>query len=203
MVCKEVSKDFWFRPGITCTCYAIVPDLEVEPEELGKDLEKKYRTEEEILENWIYPQATRRMKAVLESYEMSELPKKFLVGQKIVLYPISDFRCLGSYISKLDIILLDSDAFSIGVRGGSGAFLYGHECGHRIMHFRKSALKTALEETKSLLMISDEHMAEEVLCDAFGELLDYEGYYEGDIIGKLNRLKRKGLERIALKLAYS
>lgn len=191
-------KTVFFKPGITVTCHVPVPQtahLYVKNEE---ELEKRA----EFIDGLIHGQVIRAIKSTIEAYKRSDLPEKYLIRQKIEIRPFHwTERAFGHFYPQLDIIEMDTDAFSIGVYGGSGKYLYGHESGHRIMNYKAS--KAAIEQVKALLFISSDYTATELLCDAFGILLDNDGEYDDDTIAQIAAGKREGLKRIALGLAWS
>lgn len=211
MVYKLVNRHFSMPYGVTCTIEVPVPDLDKDPTQapaLGQTYSEKQEKLDEFLTEMFFPQYTRAMKRGIKSYERSELPKKFLYHQQVLITPLSNFSSgfRGFYNFEQDVIGLDSDSFSIGFRYGSGSFLYGHENGHRIMFFRQNQKPNAISEIKNILSISDDKFAEEILCDAFGYLLSEDDCTNDctrfDILADVTHIKREGLSRVALKLAW-
>lgn len=208
MVYKLASKRFFMSHNVTCIVEVPVPDLAKDPnqaEGLGKSCSEKNEKLDEFLTDMLYPQYTRAMKAAIDAFIRSKLPTKFLYRQQVLVSPLPVYEngVRGFYDNQIDLIGLDSDSFSIGFLEGSGEFLYGHENGHRIIFFRSNKKADAISEIKSILSISDDYLAEELLCDAFGYLMNENGKTRFDILPDINRFKREGMALTALKLAWS
>lgn len=208
MVNKLVRRQFTMSYNVKCTVGVPAPDLDADPNQapgLGDSYSEKKENLDKFLTEIIFPQYTRAMRGGIDAFVRSKLPTKFVYQQKVVIAPlfIYDDDLLGFYNHIEDYIGLDSDSFSLGFSEGTGIFLYGHEVGHRIVFFRPRKKQEALSEVKNILMISDDKIAEEILCDAFGYLLNENGVTRFDTLPDITPIKREGLARVALKLAWS
>jgi len=188
------EKEFFFPPGVTVKCHVPVP---------GHSEDEAFNKQVTLAEDLMNAQVVNRILRTIDAYENSGLPEKFLIGQKIIVRPFHwSEQALGSFSYKLDLIELDTNAFSIGVYGSSGEYLYGHENGHRIMYYKKRAIPDAITEVMGMFDISNLFVASEFLCDAFGCVINEQGY-DFDKIMEISQNKRDGLKRIALRLAWS
>lgn len=207
MIYTIASKQFYLSPGVTCTCNIPVPDLELNPHQaagLGKTTDEKAENLEKMLDTMLFPQYVRALTNAIQMYKHSELPDHFLYDQIVIIkqLPVMYDGILGYYHRGNDTIVLDCDSFSIGFKNGSGEFLYGHENGHRILRYKARYKERALKEVKSIVGTSDNYIAEELLCDAFGYLVNPKGKSRLDIFEDISPIKKEGLALAALKLAW-
>lgn len=207
MVYTFASTEFILPPGVTCTCKIPVPDIELCPSQavgLGKCPDEKAENLEHMLNDMLFPQYRRALTNAISMYEKSELPNHFLYDQTVIIEPLPVIYdgVLAYYHRGNDTIVLDCDSFSLGFKLGTGDFLYGHECGHRIFRFRKSGRERALNDVRSIIGITDRKLAEELLCDAFGYLVNPQGKSRLDLFEGISPLKKEGLALAALRLAW-
>lgn len=198
------SRSFALGHNITCTCELPIPDLNANPNQaaaMGKSYSEKNEKLDEFFTEIYFPQYTRELKGVIEQYSVSDLPQKFLYGLSFVVRPLPiQNEIYAFYCFDTDTITINADTLVCGAQTGSGRFICGHEIGHKIVHNMRNSAET-ISEVCSILMISDVFTAREILCDAFGQIVAPNDFSRFNAC--LERNKCEGLERAALKLAWS
>lgn len=198
------TREFYISPGVTCTCEIPVPDLSADPSQasgLGNSISEKSENLDQLLSEILFPQYTSAIKRAIHNYRTSALPEKYLYGHKVHVLPMPRNNP-ALYHWPSDTIVIDPDTLSIGSRDISGKFVYGHEFGHRIIHFSsRETVEQALNAVCSILAISSRKLAEETLCDAFGSLISHDTAERFD--SEIVFIKQEGIKRVALRLAWS
>lgn len=208
MIYTTETRNFYLSPGVNCTIEIPVPDLRADPDQapgLGKSRSEKSENLDQFLSEIFFPQYTRALKKANACYMSADLPEKFLCGANVAVrsLPSRIDGIHGFYNYDDDIIVINADTLVIGCKTASGEFVYGHEIGHRIV-FKKNAADSdaAISDVCSILMISDCKLAQEYLCDAFGELIAFDSR-EPSTFKQKTGTKMEGLMHTALKLAWS
>lgn len=206
MTYKNETRNFYIHPGVNCVCTLPVPDLSADPNQasaMGESVSEKSERIDQFMSEIMFPQYVRALRKAVLAYINSDLPEYFLYGHRVEIcsFPIwSDVRA--GYNSFSDLIIIDADTLNIGYRGTPGQFIYGHELGHRIMHIRGQRLtESAISMASSILSFSDRKVLSEVIADAFGSLVSSSG--SSRFTEDIDPLKQEGLQRAALKLAWS
>lgn len=206
MIYKDETRSFYIHPGVTCVCTLSVPDLSADPDQaqaMGKSVSEKSENIDQFMSEIMFPQYIRALRSAILAYLNSDLPEYFLHGHRVKVCSLPIWSTTpAAYNYATDTVIIDADTLNIGYHGDSGQFVYGHELGHRIMHFRGQEITDrAISVASSILSLSDRKLLLEVMADAFGSLIS---------TGKNSRftqyiepLKQEGLQRAALRLAWS
>lgn len=206
MIYKDETRSFYIHPGIICVCTLSVPDLDAEPNQalaMGESISEKKENIDQFMSEIMFPQYIRALRNATMAYLNSDLPEYFLHGHRVEVYPFpiwSDTPAAYNYSS--DTIIIDADTLNIGSQGNPGQFVYGHEVGHRIMHFRGQEITDrAISLASSILALSDRNFLLEVMADAFGSLIS--AGERSRFTEYIEPVKQEGLQRAALRLAWS
>lgn len=198
------TREFYISPGVTCTCDLPIPDLSADPTQapaLGDSISEKNEKLDQFLSEILFPQYTSAIKMAIRNYRASALPEKYLYGHNVHVMPMPSSNP-ALYYWPSDMIFIDPDALSIGIKDTPGKFIYGHEFGHRIIHFSShETVNLVLNAVCSILTISSQKLAEEILCDAFGSLISHNTSERFD--SEIDPIKQEGIKLAALRLAWS
>lgn len=206
MIYKTEERSFYIHPGVNCICRLSVPDLSADPDQaraMGNSLSEKSESIDQFLSEIFFPQYVRALRTAVLAYLASDLPEYFLRGHRVLVGSIpiwEDSRA--AYDPYDDLVIIDANALNLGAYGSSSQFIYGHELGHRIMHFRGTeSTDKAIAFASSVLSTCDRTFLLEVMADAFGALISpgkNSRFTDG-----LDPIKQEGLQLAALRLAWS
>ncbi len=141
MIYKTEERSFYIHPGVNCICRLSVPDLSADPDQArayaGNSLSEKRRVSINFCRKFS-PQYVRALRTAVLAYTRLRSSRIFPAWSPVFLsvpIPIwEDSRA--AYDPYDDLVIIDANALNLGACGSSGQFIYGHELGHRIMHFR-------------------------------------------------------------------
>lgn len=143
-----------------------------------------------VVDTIIY-QGLNSIKRSISAYEQSDLPNRFLEGQRFILTNKLPYYIYGYFYLPNDDIVLDADSMN-NIRRVEANFLFGHEMGHKIIRYRDTS-KSFAEIAKVLQMGIDgnEYNLKELYADICGLIVsDFNRQQEDD---KVTHLKRKVL----------
>lgn len=134
-------------------------------------------------EEWLYPQYFNAMKSIIEAYEKSKIPLRWIREQKINIAPMYDmWNGEGTYafISSNDAsISIDSDVVCDMIKKvGSGAYVFGTMIGKKILMIKQP--KELLEEIQIIIPTFDRRipmndiLTKDVFSALVGELVSEE-----------------------------
>lgn len=206
MIYKDETRSFYIHPGVTCVCTLSVPDLSADPDQapaMGESVSEKSENIDRFMTEFMFPQYVRALKNATMAYLDSDLPEYFLHGHRVEVRSLPIWADTpAAYDYSTDTIIIGADTLNIGCHGTSGQFVYGHEFGHRIMHFRGQKLTdSAISTASSILALSDRKFLLEIMADAFGSLISVDK--ASRFTEYIEPLKQEGLQRAALRLAWS
>lgn len=133
-------------------------------------------------------QGVEGVKSSIRKYESSELPTRFLEGQRFVVTNKLPFYIYGYFYLPNDDIVLDADSIS-NIRRIEASFLLGHEMGHKIIRYRDTT--SSQKEIARIFQMSvegNEYNLRELYSDIIGLIAsDFNSYSEDP---KVTHLKR-------------
>lgn len=206
MIYKDETRSFYIHPGVTCVCTLSVPDLFADPDQapaMGKSVSEKSENIDQFMTEIMFPQYVRALRNAITAYLSSDLPEYFLHGHRVEVRSLPIWADTpAAYDYSTDTVIIGADTLNIGCYGTPGQFVYGHEFGHRIMHFRgKKITDRAISEASSILALSDRKFLLEILADAFGSLISPDK--PSRFTEYIETVKQEGLRKAALRLAWS
>ena len=158
----------WIRHKIEVTVYVPVPGI-MEKEEAPAMGDSPMERDENIMkfaeEMW-FPQYFRTIKRIIETYEKSPMPLRYIKGQKIDIFPM--VGRVGIFSTTSGRIAVDNDGLLDMRREGSGAQIFGHEIGHKLHTVKVS--NDLLQEIESFFSVN-RMLAKELLAELTGELI--------------------------------
>ncbi len=158
----------WIRHKIEVTVYVPVPGI-MEKEEAPAMGDSPMERDENIMrfaeEMW-FPQYFRAIKRIIETYERSPMPLRYIEGQKIDIFPMVER--VGIFSTTSGLIAVDNDGLLDMRREGSGAQIFGHEIGHKLHTVKVS--NDLLQEIESFFSVN-RMLAKELLAELTGELI--------------------------------
>lgn len=158
----------WIRHKIEVTVYVPVPGI-MEKEEAPAMGDSPMERDENIMkfaeEMW-FPQYFRAIKRIIETYERSPMPLRYIKGQKIDIFPM--VGRVGIFSTTSGRIAVDNDGLLDMRREGSGAQIFGHEIGHKLHTVKVS--NDLLQEIESFFSVN-RMLAKELLAELTGELI--------------------------------
>lgn len=158
----------WIRHKIEVTVYVPVPGI-MEKEEAPAMGDSPMERDENIMrfaeEMW-FPQYFRAIKRIIETYERSPMPLRYIKGQKIDIFPMVER--VGIFSTTSGLIAVDNDGLLDMRREGSGAQIFGHEIGHKLHTVKVS--NYLLQEIESFFSVN-RMLAKELLAELTGELI--------------------------------
>lgn len=154
-------------------------------EEVRDDIDDSF-----LVKTVIY-QSVEGIKSAIHKYEESELPNRFLEGQRFVVTNKLPSHIYGYFYLPNDDIVLDADAVS-NIRRIESSFLFGHEMGHKIIRYRDTS--SSQKEIARIFQMSvegNEQNLKELYSDIIGLIASNFNSSEED--PKVTHLKRKVL----------
>lgn len=151
---------------------------------------------EDIIVQGLY----REAKGVLDGYQQSELPNKFIERQKMIITNNLPDSILGVCDVSNDIYL-DADAMQ-GIRNIKPKSLFAHEVGHKILKYIDNI--KALEDIGDFLGLKREyHLAilAEIFAEACGNIVSDESCY--NVLGEKICVDHYTNEAIKQKTLYN
>lgn len=192
MELKQIRKEIYLPEGID-----VLVDIDI-PLSINVLSEKDDSMMDEMLINQVY----RGIKGALEDYRNSELPDKFLVGQKFIITNKMPLNTHGRFYLIGDDIMVDADSIS-GIRRIDASFLLGHEMGHKYEKYLD--LRDAYEAIANMLGMStrgNEHLLLEIFADECGNIAINNLRDSESQIVSMSEDKRKYLQRKILGSIY-
>lgn len=187
----------WIRHKINVTVFVPVPGI-MEKEEAPAMGDSPMERDENIMkfaeEMW-FPQYFRAIKRIIETYERSPMPLRYIKGQKIDIFPMVERVGMFSPISGR--VAVDNDGLLDMTREGSGAQIFGHEIGHKIHTVKESNdLLPKMENYFSLNRI----LAMELFAELTGEIIANDN--SAIKISFIDENTKRFFKRQLLKLAW-
>ncbi len=147
--------------------------------------------DDSFLVNTLIYQSVEGIKSAIRKYEESELPNRFLKGQRFIATNKLHRHIYGYFYLPNDDIVLDADAIS-NIRRIESSFLFGHEMGHKIIRNRDTS--SSQKEIARIFQMSiegNERNLKELYSDIVGLIVSNFNSSEED--PKVTHLKRKVL----------
>lgn len=147
--------------------------------------------DDSLLVNTLIYQSVEGIKSAIRKYEESELPNRFLKGQRFIATNKLHRHIYGYFYLSNDDIVLDADAIS-NIRRIESSFLFGHEMGHKIIRYRDTS--SSQKEIARIFQMSiegNERNFKELYSDIVGLIVSNFNSSEED--PKVTHLKRKVL----------
>ena len=166
---------------------------------MGRCANEKNENIEKIAEEILAPQYFRQVRKSVEVLEKADIPLRLIRKQQVRIEPLgTGFE--GVYDCYGDIIVENADTTITA----KNEYIYAHETGHKILTVKnKIAVEMALQDAYGIVPISNERILKEILCDEFGMMVSGK-YFECHVLDEqLSNLKREGLQRLMLQLAWS
>lgn len=193
MIKKEIQKEIVALDG----SYSIKVDLSIP---LGYHV--VVPIEDDFVDNILINQVTNGLKQAIREYQSSELPERFITGQRYVITNSLPDGILGAYDIPTDEIYFDADMIS-GIMDVKPTFILGHEVGHKITRYRK--MDDALMDIASVLgvgLFGNEKTITEIFCDEFGNIAAGTDYDRGLLRTYIEPERRKYIHKKILYNLY-
>lgn len=197
---KEVAKDYCISHQIQIRCMILIPDVYYDENlasAMGRDVKEKEENLEEFSEEILGPQYLSMVKESIRSYESSNLPMKFIKGQKIRI-EVLPYGVNGVYDKLTDTVIEDSDT-TISNRN---EFTFGRCMGNKILSMRKDA-NNILNQISNIVGISDIYIAEKLFCEEVGNIVAKTDFPTQVLTEELPKEKVLGIRKELLKYAWS
>lgn len=165
---RLICSESWLRNKIHVTVYLPIPGS-MEKSEAPAMGNSPMERDENIMkfaeETW-FPQYYRAAKRIIDVYERSEMPLRYIIGQEIDIFPM--IERVGMYSIVSGKIAVDNDGIIDIRREGSGAQIFGHEMGHKILCVKES--RELLENVQEYFGTT-EKWAHEIIAELTGEIV--------------------------------
>lgn len=204
-VYREIRRTSTLNHKVEVECIVLVPDLSVDPTQApacGNCVSEKNEELERFAEELLGPQYFRAMRQNIAAYERSELPIRLIRRQKVIIRPLPR-NLAGQYLIPSQIILVDNDAVC-GIKGWSGAFVVGHELGHKALHVKEGS-KALLKEVSEILEVDFQSNFKrlcEVVADEVGNLASRSNEDRRLFSYPIERMKREGIQKAILRFCW-
>ena len=113
-----------------------------------------------------FPQYFRAVKRIIDVYERSEMPLRYIIGQEIDIFPM--IERVGMYSVFSGKISMDNDSMLDISIVGSAAHIFGHEMGHKLLCVKES---NELLENVQEYFGTTEKWAHEIIAELTGEIV--------------------------------
>jgi len=194
---RLICSESWLRNKIHVTVYLPIPGS-MEKSEAPAMGNSPMERDENIMkfaeETW-FPQYYRAAKRIIDVYERSEMPLRYIIGQEIDIFPM--IERVGMYSIVSGKIAVDNDGIIDIRREGSGAQIFGHEMGHKILCVKES--RELLENVQEYFGTT-EKWAHEIIAELTGEIIANDD--TAIKISLLDERTKEYFKRQILKLAW-
>lgn len=195
---RLIKSNLWLRNRIKVTVYVPVPGVmdKSEAPAMGNSPLERDENIMRFAEEMLFPQYFRAAKKIIGRYEQSQMPLRYLKGQEIDVLPMVER--LGCYSIVTGKIALDNDGMIDIRKEGSGAKIFGHEMGHKIVCVKDS--DELLRNVTNYFSINCK-WAHEIVADLAGEIIAADDTASN--LSYLDEKAKKYFKRQILKLAWS
>lgn len=165
---KFICSESWLRNKIHVTVYLPIPGSmeKSEAPAMGNSPMERDENIMRFAEEMWFPQYFRAAKRIIDVYERSEMPLRYIIGQKLDIFPMVEQ--LGMYSIVSGRIAVDNDAIIDIRKEGSGAQIFGHEIGHKVLWVKDS--NKLLENVQELFGITNK-WSHEIVAELTGEII--------------------------------
>lgn len=193
---RLICSESWLRNKIHVTVYLPVPgtmDKSEAPAMGDSQMERDENIMKFAEEMW-FPQYFRAAKRIIDVYEKSEMPLRYIIGQEIDIFPMVERVGMYSISGK---IAVDNDGLIDIRKEGSGVQIFGHEIGHKV-HCVKDSQK--LLQNLQEFFRTDNKMTYEIMAELTGEIIANDG--TAIKISFIDEKTKEYFKRQILKLAW-
>ena len=165
---RLICSESWLRNKIHVKVYLPIPGSmeKSEAPAMGNSPMERDENIMKFAEEMWFPQYFRAAKRIIDVYERSEMPLRYIIGQEIDIFPM--IERVGMYSIVSGKIAVDNDGLLDMRREGSGAQIFGHEIGHKLHTVKVS--NDLLQEIESFFSVN-RMLAKELLAELTGELI--------------------------------
>ena len=165
---RLICSESWLRNKIHVTVYLPIPGSmeKSEAPAMGNSPMERDENIMKFAEEMWFPQYFRAAKRIIDVYERSEMPLRYIIGQEIDIFPM--IERVGMYSIVSGKIAVDNDGIIDIRREGSGAQIFGHEMGHKILCVKES--RELLENVQEYFGTT-EKWAHEIIAELTGEIV--------------------------------
>lgn len=165
---RLIYSESWLRNKIHVTVYLPIPGSmeKSEAPAMGNSPMERDENIMKFAEEMWFPQYFRAAKRIIDVYERSEMPLRYIIGQEIDIFPM--IERVGMYSIVSGKIAVDNDGIIDIRREGSGAQIFGHEMGHKILCVKES--RELLENVQEYFGTT-EKWAHEIIAELTGEIV--------------------------------
>lgn len=165
---RLIQSESWMKNRIKVTVYVPVPGVidKSEAPAMGNSPMERDENIMKFAEEMWFPQYFRAAKRIIDVYERSEMPLRYIIGQEIDIFPM--IERVGMYSIVSGKIAVDNDGIIDIRREGSGAQIFGHEMGHKILSVKES--RELLENVQEYFGTT-EKWAHEIIAELTGEIV--------------------------------
>lgn len=165
---RLIQSESWMKNRIRVTVYVPIPGSmeKSEAPAMGNSPMERDENIMKFAEEMWFPQYFRAAKRIIDVYERSEMPLRYIIGQEIDIFPM--IERVGMYSIVSGKIAVDNDGIIDIRREGSGAQIFGHEMGHKILCVKES--RELLENVQEYFGTT-EKWAHEIIAELTGEIV--------------------------------
>lgn len=165
---RLICSKSWLRNKIHVTVYLPIPGSmeKSEAPAMGNSPMERDENIMKFAEEMWFPQYFRAAKRIIDVYERSEMPLRYIIGQEIDIFPM--IERVGMYSIVSGKIAVDNDGIIDIRREGSGAQIFGYEMGHKILCVKES--RELLENVQEYFGTT-EKWAHEIIAELTGEIV--------------------------------
>ena len=125
----------------------------------------------DFIEEMLINQCNKGIKLSRDSYKKSELPDRFIEGQKYLITNELPDGILGMYNPVTDQVCFDADTIS-DIKMPEAAYIHGHEIGHKIIKYKNMDLCFKdIAEILSVSLLGNDYYIKELFCDECGNIV--------------------------------
>ena len=135
---RLICSESWLRNKIHVKVYLPVPGSidKLEAPAMGNSPMERDENIMKFAEEMWFPQYFRAVKRIIDVYERSEMPLRYIIGQEIDIFPM--IERVGMYSVFSGKISMDNDSMLDISIVGSGAQIFGYEMGHKLLCVKES-----------------------------------------------------------------
>ena len=165
---RLICSESWLRNKIHVKVYLPVPGSidKLEAPAMGNSPMERDENIMKFAEEMWFPQYFRAVKRIIDVYERSEMPLRYIIGQEIDIFPM--IERVGMYSVFSGKISMDNDSMLDISIVGSGAQIFGHEMGHKPLCVKES---NELLENVQEYFGTTEKWAHEIIAELTGEIV--------------------------------
>lgn len=165
---RLICSESWLRNKIHVKVYLPVPGSidKLEAPAMGNSPMERDENIMKFAEEMWFPQYFRAVKRIIDVYERSEMPLRYIIGQEIDIFPM--IERVGMYSVFSGKISMDNDSMLDISIVGSGAQIFGHEMGRKLLCVKES---NELLENVQEYFGTTEKWAHEIIAELTGEIV--------------------------------